>query len=159
TLSDSAAAYLSPGWLLYVRQGVLVARRFDVGRTALTGDLITVADAVGVDDEFGAGGFSASQSGLIAYRANAVPRTQLTWVDRNGRLVGVLREPENSSLSGPELSRDGRRVAIDRVVEHKRDVWLIETMQGMATRFTFEPPWNGWPLWSPDGRSIVFTKR
>lgn len=48
TAADAAAAYASPGWLFYIRQGTLIARRIIEARGELTGEPITVADAVGV---------------------------------------------------------------------------------------------------------------
>ena len=49
TAADIAGAYLPPGWLLFMRQGTLVARRFNSTRGELTGDPITVADPVGLE--------------------------------------------------------------------------------------------------------------
>src|SRR5262249_41085338 len=36
------------------------------------------------------------------------------------------------------------------------DLWLIELERGISTRFTFDPSDDFAPVWSPDGRSIVF---
>jgi serine/threonine protein kinase len=60
TAADTAGAYLPTGpgstdafreggWLLFGRQGTLVARRFDAARGALSGDPVTVADALAID--------------------------------------------------------------------------------------------------------------
>ena len=47
--SDTQAEYVAPGWLVFVRQGTLLAQRFDVSRRTLGGDPMTVADAVSFD--------------------------------------------------------------------------------------------------------------
>jgi hypothetical protein len=79
-------AYLPSGWLLWVRNATLVAQRLNPDQKALTGAPITVADPVAVDpfyafagsNEAGAGAFSVSAAGLVAYRARgAVARRQL----------------------------------------------------------------------------------
>src|SRR5262249_41031879 len=57
--ADVAGVYMSPGWLLFLRQGTLVARRFDSARGELSGDPITVAGPVGLDASLFAGAFSA----------------------------------------------------------------------------------------------------
>ena len=49
--TDSAAEYLAPGWLVRVRQAVLTAQRFDAGRGQISGDPVTLAQAVGVDQK------------------------------------------------------------------------------------------------------------
>jgi Tol biopolymer transport system component len=159
TASDTAAAFIRPGWLFYV-QGGLQARRFDVARGALIGNSVTVTNQVGADEmtRYGFGGFSASASGLVAYRANVGARSQLTWVDRSGRSIGVLDAPDGGLLLDPELSPDGRRVALAGVLQHNTDVWVLAPARREVRRFTFEPGVNRWPLWSPDGASIVFAR-
>src|SRR5688572_25208888 len=42
TTADSAGAYLAPGWLLFMRQGVLIARQFDASAGVLLGDPLVV---------------------------------------------------------------------------------------------------------------------
>ena len=49
TAADTAGAYLAPGWLLFVRDGTLVARGFDASRGELSGEPLTVAMPVGFD--------------------------------------------------------------------------------------------------------------
>src|SRR5204862_1177049 len=43
---DSMAVYAPPGFLLFVREGVLLAQRFDVTRMVLVGEPIRLADDV-----------------------------------------------------------------------------------------------------------------
>ena len=86
TPADTAGVYLASGWLLWVRDGALVAQRLDLARPALTGDPVTVADAVVVDGYYGSA-LSVSATGLVGYRASGV-RRQLVWVDRSGRALG-----------------------------------------------------------------------
>jgi Tol biopolymer transport system component len=45
-------------------------------------------------------------------------------------------------------------VAVDRTVQNNRDVWLLD--RGVSTRFTFDASVDSYPIWSRDGRSIVF---
>jgi hypothetical protein len=52
TAADTAGAYLPPGWLLFVRNGILVAQGFDASRAELRGEPLTVADPVGFNATF-----------------------------------------------------------------------------------------------------------
>jgi hypothetical protein len=61
TAANTAGEYLEPGWVVFTRQGVLMARRLDVARGELTGDPVIVADPVLA--------FSVSTVGRVAYRA------------------------------------------------------------------------------------------
>jgi Tol biopolymer transport system component/tRNA A-37 threonylcarbamoyl transferase component Bud32 len=155
TASETAGAYLQPDWVVFVRQGALVARRLDVARGGLTGDPVRLADPVGYDGPYNVGGFSVSADGLVAYRAGG-GRHQLTWFDRTGNAVGLAGESDTGNLLSAELSPDGRRVAVDRTVQNNTDVWLMDLVRGGSTRLTFDAAVDKDPVWSPDGTQVVF---
>jgi Tol biopolymer transport system component len=154
TAADSPGLYAVPGWLLFVRQGSLVARRFDAARGVLTGDPVSLADGVGVDG-LTVGAFSVSAAGVVMYRAGGAAQTQLTWFDRSGKALGTVGAPDENRLLDPALSPDGHRVAVSRNVERNIDIWLLD--EARTTRFTFDTSIELFPLWSPDGRRIVFS--
>ena len=58
-----------------------------------------------------------------------------------------------------ELSPDGKRVAVQRTVNGNLDIWLINTVRGMPTRFTFDPAFDQRPVWSPDGSRAFDSNR
>jgi eukaryotic-like serine/threonine-protein kinase len=133
--ADCAGEYLPSGWLLFVRQGTLVARQFDASRGEVTGDPLTVASPVGSDTNLNVCGFSISASGLVVYRSVLATRRQLVWYDRSGKALGTAGAPDENDLSNPELSPDGRRIAIDRAVQGNTDVWILDGPR--MSRFTF----------------------
>jgi hypothetical protein len=69
---------------LIVRQGALLAQRFDIERRALSGEPIVIADSVAFDPIAGAAAVTTSDAGVIAYRASPSSVTRLTWFDRSG---------------------------------------------------------------------------
>jgi dipeptidyl aminopeptidase/acylaminoacyl peptidase len=143
-------AYTPPGYLLFMRRGALFAQHFDAARGAVASDPVPVADSVS--------GFSVSETGMLAYRTvGGATRRRLVWFDRSGKEVGTLGAPDENDLADPELSPDGRRVAVNRTVQGNTDIWLIETTRGVASRFTFDPAIDDHPIWSPDGSRIVFS--
>jgi len=167
TAADTAGAYLPTGprsteafreggWLLFGQQGTLVARRFDAARGALSGDPVTVADALAINATNDVGAFSASPTGLITYRAGGAARTQLTWFDRAGQALGTLGAPDATQFD-PALSPDGRQAAVWRTAQGNIDLWLIDAAR--TTRFTFDPAPDVYPVWSPDGRRLVFGRQ
>ena len=164
TAADGGGVYLpvgqtsvveraSPGWLLWVRNGTLVAQRLDVAEGALTGEPVTLAEGVAVDgrDRIGV---SVAATGLVAYRTGAGSHRQLTWMDRSGTVRGTIGEPE-ARLSNPRVAPDGRRVAVQRTVQGNEDIWLLDGAR--TSRFTFDPASDVRPVWSPDGTRIAFT--
>ena len=116
-----------------------------------------MAEQVAFDAVTNGAGFSAT-SGIVAYRAGAAAGAvrQLTWLDRSGKSVGTVGATDTAGLVSVEVSPDGRRVAVERRANGNQDVWLIDAVRGVPTRFTFDAAIDLWPLWSPDGSRIAF---
>ena len=141
------------GWLLWVRGGTLVAQRLDVEQAALTGDPVTLAEGVAVDD-FLRSGVSVASTGLVAYRTGATTQRQLTWVDRSGSARGTVGNADSNNLRNPRVSPDGKRVAVNRTVQGNTDIWLLDGAR--MSRLTSGAAFDQSHLWSPDGARIVF---
>jgi Tol biopolymer transport system component len=154
--ATSVAVYAAPASLLWVEEGVLVAQPFDPARAVVTGEPIPVVQNVGLDEAVYRGMFAVSATGVLAHRTGQGQRRQLTWIDRDGIARGTVGAPDDSGLSGVELSPDGKRVAVTRAVESNSDVWLIDTDGGDFQRLTFEPGLDHSPVWSSDGTRFVF---
>ena len=154
--SNSRAVYVPPGYLLYVREGALLAHPFDDGSLRFTGEPLTVAEHVGNFSTTGNAFFSASADGrVLAYQTSASP-TRLVWIGRGGEELGSVGAPANYSAA--RLSSDGRKLAVN-VISPKdgaNDVWVYDLERGTSTRFTYEPGLENAPVWSPDGRRIVY---
>jgi Tol biopolymer transport system component len=148
-------AYHAPsGHLLFVRRGILFAQRLDLKQAQVTGSPYQVADRVG-------GRVSVSDDGSIAFRVgvpNAPSTRQFAWFDRTGRKIANVGEPFDGGRS-PNMSPDGRRVAMYRRVEGDFDIWLLDVNRGVVTRFTLDAGDQVNPIWSPDGRRIVYLWR
>src|SRR5262249_27497536 len=142
TSADSAAVVSPTGFLLFPRQTTLFAQSFDFKRQELSGDPFSVAENVAEQLPSSgarlAPGFSAT-SGIVAYRAASVSTTrQLTWLDRSGKNTGTIGAAESTGLRDVELSPDGKRIALYRTLDRNSDVWLIDAVRGVPTRFTFD---------------------
>jgi Tol biopolymer transport system component len=144
-----------PGYLLFVREGTLMAQSFDAKRIELTGEPFPVAEDVQDNRTSGNAAFTVSTNGSLVYRTGSSgSATRLAWFDRQGTQLATLGPP--GEYRNPRLSPDGKRVGVDRVVSGNRDVWLLEVERGTASRLTFDPTEDRYPTWSPDGSRIVF---
>ena len=136
------------GWLLFMQQDTLVAQAFDPDRLALSGDTIPLAAHVALRPTPGYGSFSMSSNGVLAYRQTG--GVQLTWFDRQGRVLNRVADPD--FFGALRISPDGRRGAID----NKKQIWLIDFERSTPTRFTLGSDPSELPFWSADGKQIVF---
>jgi Tol biopolymer transport system component len=148
----SRAEYGS-GHLLYVENGVLVARPFDVDRLALVGDAIPLGEPVAALG-YGGAAFSVSPNGVLAYRSSVWMESELAWLDRSGKRLGGVGRP--LVFRDFELSPDDSRVVVDRIDGANQDIWTVAVADGRLTRLTFDPEIDHFPIWSPDGRRILF---
>jgi serine/threonine protein kinase/Tol biopolymer transport system component len=148
----SNVAYAAPGYLLFTRQGTLMAQPFDAAKLALSGEAVPIAESLQFTTSLpAAAAFSASQNGVLAYRAGVSEDTRsLVWVNREGK-EDVIPAPIHN-YQQPRLSPDSRRVA----VEISGQVWLYDLMRATLTRLTFDGVANDIPIWSPDGKHTTF---
>ena len=154
-IASSIAMYAAPGYLLFRHEATLMGQVFDLNKLQLSGDAFPVAEQVGFDLSTFQTYFSVSQTGILVYSAATGGKTQLTWMDRSGKELGLVGPPAN--YIRPSLSPDGKRLAVDGSdSQGNRDVWLIDLASGNSTRFTFDPAQDLFPVWSPDGSRIVF---
>ncbi|HXD16455.1 MAG TPA: protein kinase [Vicinamibacterales bacterium] len=157
-------AYAQPGYLLTLaglarnsEDRTLVALPFDADHLRITGPESIVAEHVAYETLFARGAFASSQNGRIAYQTEYVPPTQLLWFDREGRQLGGLGG--SNGYRKPSLSPDEKTVAVERLdpTTEGTDIWLLDTTRGVASRLTVHPAPDWSPVWSPDGRRVVFT--
>jgi len=154
--TDSNALYVAglggKGYLLWVRGATLVAQEFDLDTRKLAGEPRTVADPVASTQVTGQMNVAASSRVLLyrAYNASG----QFTWFDRTGKplsTVGKLGE-----YNSFRISPDGSTIAATSFRPAAAGLWRLEVKRGVASRLTSKSNISLYPIWSPDGRTIVF---
>jgi serine/threonine protein kinase len=148
------AVYVPPGYLLFVRQGTLLAQPFVPAKLEFRGEPSPIAEQVGSGF---APAFSVSENGTLAYRAAGFRglQNQLVWVDRRGKAVESVGVP--ALYQGLAISPDGESIAVHRHDGNGGDIWIVETPGGKISRLTFDASQeNSQPIWSSDGSRIIF---
>ena len=152
-------SFADPGqgeYLIYAAAGTLRAIRFDPVRLEVLGDPVTVVQDILTKSSSGAN-YAVSRQGTLVYVPGAVgemPLRSLVWVDRKGH-----EEPITAPLRAygpPRLSPDGTRVAVPIADRGDTEIWILDLARETPRRLTFSPGVDGMPLWSPDGRRIIY---
>lgn len=162
--ADAGAIYgtvpgSSTGYLLFLRQDSLMAQPFDPGRLELFGEAHPIAQAGNGGPGVG-GYFSVSNKGALAYRslpAGGPGTLRIAVLDREGKLLSSAGEL--NTYNTPSFSPDETQVVYVRgnaSTEGSRDIWLYDFAQSNAVRLTFNPASDVAPVWSPDGKYVVF---
>ena len=156
--------YASSGHLLYVAEGSgLFAVPFDLKRHRVTGQPVRVLDRVASAPA--TRGFAISHNGTLVQQdgagsAGTLAANKLVIYGFAGG-ADTLPLPVGRRL-GPRFSPDGRYVAYyvfntQRAGRHS-DIYTFDLVTGTNTPLTFADV-NYSPIWSPDGRRIVYAKR
>ena len=78
----------------------------------------------------------------------------LTFVDHHGTSTPLALPSRR--YADPRLSPDGRRVAV-HIVEEGRENFVIDLDRGTLMRLTADPGEDETPIWTPDGKWVVYT--
>ncbi|HET9793307.1 MAG TPA: protein kinase, partial [Thermoanaerobaculia bacterium] len=144
-----------PDELLFVRENTLIAQKVDPSSGKLRGDPIPVAEGVGIYNA-GQADFSASRNGVLVYRAGQSEKNSLAWVDlSNGHLDS---ETDLGTGRNPALSPDGRWLAVDNAEGKSQNIWLRDLKRGVSSRFTTDAKPDYAPLFTPDGKRLLFSR-
>lgn len=145
--------YVPSGHLLYVTKGTLFAIHFDPERLEVRG-APSALGPVASNSSTGTAQFDVSLNGTLAYRPAGVEGlTTIQWLDGVGKTVPLILEAAVYNIL--HLSPDGNRLLFALSQGSSTDLWIYDWQTARKTRLT-----NGlvtsWPLWSPDGRFVVF---
>jgi Tol biopolymer transport system component len=165
-LSETRAAFVEPGYLVFLRDSAAYARRFDTDTLTASGEPIRIADNAIAAAPNGRGPFASSPNGVLAYLhgdARALgpvtsletARFQFLFMSRTGTLIETVGPSD--VYRGAELSPDGTRVAVHRHEGSGGNVLILEPKNAVTT-LTFDAARDSSnPIWSPGGDRVAYS--
>ena len=131
---------------------------FDLKALKVTGGPVPVVEAVWRASDLYTPQYAVSDSGTLGYMpattAGAAAQRTLVWVDRNGH-----EEPLAASLNGyhdPRVSPDGTQVAYTSYESGRDEIYVRPFPNVNAGRWQISRNGGDSPLWSRDGREILY---
>src|SRR5262249_19619120 len=123
----------------------------------LVGEPVRIADDLMYSRTNGNAAFTVSDTGVLAY-FSSVERSDLMSFDRAGRSTssGWVEQPFASAI---RISADGQRVIADVQDAHtgSSDIWIYDLARRVPMKFTTDMSNETSPMWSPDGRQVIFS--
>jgi serine/threonine-protein kinase len=148
--------YLTSGHLVYLKQNTLFVVPFDLDRLAVTGSPRPALEDVSSTQE-GEADIDFSRTGTLAYASSkdsAFPY-QIFWLDGTGQTKPL--HIAQAMYENPRFSPDGKRLAFELAsAPMQADIWVKDLERDTTSRLTHLPGRNNHPVWTPDGKGIVF---
>jgi eukaryotic-like serine/threonine-protein kinase len=151
----SLARYVDPGHLVYVRDGTLLAQRFDVASERTVGDPFPVAEPVRYFMSSGAATLTAA-SGVLVYQSHA-EMARLAWIDHAGKETGTIGTP--GGYGRLRLSPDGRQLLFDRAQASigTYDLFRFDIDRGIEQRLTSDRLSEIGGTWLPGATAAMYS--
>lgn len=152
---DVPAVYAAPGYLIYVRDDLLLASRFNIADPQARSSPSLIEGAIMSSPlannpsaiDFG---LSVSNNNLLAVTL-PVGVPQLKILDRTGREAEAVDMPV--PVHNPSLAPDQKQVLVGgRTADH--GIWLVDLNRGVSTRMSTD---GMRPLWSADGTQVIYS--
>jgi Tol biopolymer transport system component/predicted Ser/Thr protein kinase len=154
-VTTNSNVVLWPGHLLFAQGHTLFAQPFDSKSVRFTGEAVPITELLAQNPITTRAHLSASDSGIVIFQAMAP--TQLIWRDRRGRSLGTFGP--RGVLTEHALAPNSDRVIVSRFDPRTgtSGLWMSDSVRDVDTLIKLDATSdNTQPVWSPNGRQIVF---
>jgi serine/threonine protein kinase/Tol biopolymer transport system component len=155
--TEAAPIPAGPGRIVFSHNGHIVAQSFDERALAPRGAPVPIGLTPPLSQGIGARVASASANGVLAHLDAGSANTELVWFDRGGHAIATIPTPPAHYMIDA-VSPDARRAVVVRASSStSSDLWMVDLVRGLATRFTFTPSSRVYGMaWSPDGSRVAY---
>jgi hypothetical protein len=154
--ATSQAQWVDPDWLLFVREGTLLAQRIDLTNRRPIGDPVSVLGSVAYSAATGWSNVVASPTGTIVARWH-LSQHRLTWFDSRGAEQAPVSRP--AGYLTVRLAPDDGVLMFDRMRPElgNFDIWRVDLARGSEEPIAASPEMETGPAWVPDGQAVVYS--
>ncbi len=156
-ISASSNCQYANGYLLFVRQGILLAQKFDPGKLKLEGEAMPLSENVQYYDVRISGTFSSSLNGNLIYLEQNQSSEKTVLLDKNGNEIKkLLDQKPNYSVS---FSPDGNKIAYDLYDAGQKniDIWTMDLNTECFNKTDIRKKRGYFPTWTPDGKQVTYS--
>jgi serine/threonine-protein kinase len=149
--------YAPTGHLLYVHAGTLYGVRFDLERLEVTSSPVPIIDHIASTHISGSAQYSFGSDGTLAYIPGSATSldARIYWLTAKGETSALETTP--GAWGNPRFSPDGNRIALQVAYGSHDQIAIYDIESDRLTQLTSDAAnhWN--PIWTPDGRRIVYS--
>jgi serine/threonine-protein kinase len=147
--------YLPTGHLTYVTKGALFAVPFDLEHLKVRGSPTKLLEQVPNSVATGFAQLDFSRSGaLVHLTGKSEGLRALQWLERSGTTTSFGADP--APHTAIHMSPDGSRVATIASEGASSNIWIYDWQRGGKSVVNKGLDAEGGPIWTPDGRFIIF---
>jgi serine/threonine-protein kinase len=138
------------GDLLYVHQGTLFGRPFDLSRYEVQGATAPLVENLAASGgNYGSGNFSFSRNGVFVYSSGGGSEgSPLALIEAGGKTQQLL---PSAAYTSARFSPDGKRIAVSKA----GDIYVYDRERDRIAQVTASLN-HVLPVWAADGKHIVF---
>lgn len=159
-VAESRAIYCSPGYLLFKKNGQLVAHPFDARKFELGRSEFLLSKSIcgsSKDNPWDVCAGAADNGTIVWQEVGGKSEYGLVWLDRSGHVIDTVNF--RSNIWGISLSPDDRRAAIEvgyaPIERTTLEILNLETLSAFPIQSGPSEQWGC--RWSPDGQSVAYT--
>jgi len=154
-ISASSNCQYADGFLLFVRQSILLAQKFNPDKLKIEGEAMPVAENVQYWKYRISASYAVSQNGKMVYLEGNQNNENLVLLNKNGNEIKKLSDMKPAS--GAQFSPNGNYIACDLYDpdEKQTDVWVYDLSRNVWSRLTFDNA-DILTSWTPNGNQITY---
>ena len=150
----SQAQWIEPDWVIFVREGTLLAQRVDLAAGRAVDDPVSIMGPVAYSAATGWSNVAASPNGTLVVQWH-LDENRVAWFDRNGAEAGRIGSGAYTSV---RLSPDDSTLLFTRVRPElgTRDIWATDLSRRSEIPVTSSPGMETGEVWLPGARAVVY---